>query len=298
VDGYDDATGTISLNWSEEIERTPGPNDAFEDAIQISESSYFNNQFHNNSATGQSGEPEHANVASPLQSLWWSWTAPSGGQVTISTEGSNFDTALAAYYGASPGSLNAVASNDDTNDLTSLITFTTVAGREYKIAVDSFGENSGNIELRLNFRPSDYASWISHYFGPSERDPSADPDGDSIQNIIHYGLGLTPGNGPRNAMNVYCLPLVSRSELGDLGISFVLPETSPSDIIYKIMASDNLDGWNVIATKTGTEGWVPSSGVTVEQQELSGGTQKITVFPSTSPTTPENQFLSLEISEH
>lgn len=297
VDGYSDANGTISLNWSEEIERSPGPNDAFEDALLITGSSYFNNQFHNNSATGQSGEPEHAGVASPLQSLWWSWTAPSAGQVTISTDGSNFDTALAAYYGTSPGSLNTVASNDDTNGLTSSVTFTTVAGREYKIAVDSYGTESGNVEISMNFRPSDFASWISHYFGPGDRGPIADPDGDHIQNLIHYGLGLPPGSGPRNAMNVYCLPLVGQSDSGDLGIEFVLPETSPSDIVYKIMASGDLDDWDEISSKTGTAGWIPSSGVTVEEQELPGGTQKISVFPSTSPTTPGNQFLRLEITE-
>src|SRR5687767_2782651 len=33
------------------------------------------------------------------RSVWWSWTAPADGAVTMTTAGSNFDTLLAAYTG-------------------------------------------------------------------------------------------------------------------------------------------------------------------------------------------------------
>ena len=48
-------------------------------------------------ATGQPNEPDHAGVSNPLHSVWWKWTAPKSGTVRVSTDGSSFDTTLAAY---------------------------------------------------------------------------------------------------------------------------------------------------------------------------------------------------------
>ena len=49
-------------------------------------------------ATKEAGEPEHAGKAGG-SSVWWSWTAPNSGSVTVSTMGSDFDTLLAVYTG-------------------------------------------------------------------------------------------------------------------------------------------------------------------------------------------------------
>jgi hypothetical protein len=48
-------------------------------------------------ATGQPNEPDHAGVSNPLHSVWWKWTAPKSGTVRVATDGSSFDTTLAAY---------------------------------------------------------------------------------------------------------------------------------------------------------------------------------------------------------
>ena len=48
-------------------------------------------------ATGQTGEPNHAARSTPLNSVWWKWTAPADGTLRLDTNGSSFDTTLAAY---------------------------------------------------------------------------------------------------------------------------------------------------------------------------------------------------------
>ena len=47
----------------------------------------------NAGATREAGEPYHAEMTGGA-SVWWSWTAPSVGTVTISTAVSSFDTLL------------------------------------------------------------------------------------------------------------------------------------------------------------------------------------------------------------
>ena len=66
----------------------------------------------NVNATKQNGEPNHARNPGG-KSVWWSWTAPTNGDVSITTEGSDFDTLLGVYTGSSVSSLSLVSSNDD-----------------------------------------------------------------------------------------------------------------------------------------------------------------------------------------
>jgi len=123
-----------------------GPvNDDFSSAQKISGSS-GSVTGSNVGATKEAGEPNHAgNIGGA--SIWYSWTAPSSGSATISTEGSSFDTELGVYTGTSVSSLTEVASNDDVNfpaDVTSSVTFGAVSGTIYRIAVDGYnGPQSG-----------------------------------------------------------------------------------------------------------------------------------------------------------
>ena len=48
-------------------------------------------------STGQTNEPNHAGASSPIGSVWWKWTAPRDGTLSINTQGKEFDTTLAAY---------------------------------------------------------------------------------------------------------------------------------------------------------------------------------------------------------
>lgn len=102
-------------------------------------------------ATKESGEPSHAGNAGG-KSVWWTWTAPKTGIVTVDTIGSDFNTLLAVYTGSAVASLTPVASDDDSGSGgRSKLNFNAVAGTAYQIAVDGFGGAGGNIALNLNY---------------------------------------------------------------------------------------------------------------------------------------------------
>ena len=104
----------------------------------------------NEAATRENGEPDHlpADGASLGEnSVWYSWTAPFSGPVTMDTCQSNFDTALAVYTGSGAiDSLSQVASDNDScsnfNGAGSQLSFDAVAGRNYRIAVAGFSRSA------------------------------------------------------------------------------------------------------------------------------------------------------------
>jgi hypothetical protein len=105
-------------------------------------------------ATKEPGEPVHARNLGG-RSIWYRWQAPYTGDLTLSTEGSDFDTLLALYIGTSLTNLVEVASNDDaypgTADRSSLILARVVANQVYYIAVDGLDGAGGNVSLSYSF---------------------------------------------------------------------------------------------------------------------------------------------------
>jgi hypothetical protein len=147
VDGYNGAQGLIrlSINYAPKnddlvsAEHLNGPQIAVQGTTL--------------GAGKESGEPNHAGNQGG-RSVWWSWVAPENGTVTLTTEGSTFDTLLAVYTG-SVYPLTAIASNDndssshgdDYGQLTSTVTFPANAGNVYKIAIDGVGGAGGHFVL-------------------------------------------------------------------------------------------------------------------------------------------------------
>lgn len=115
----------------------------------------------NTTATSQAGEPNPASVSGG-KSVWWSWTASFSGTVTLSTAGSNFDTTLGVYTGSSLTTLQLVAENDDENFnngvYSSRVSFNAVAGTTYRIQVDGYQGDSGNITLNLTQSATSFAA--------------------------------------------------------------------------------------------------------------------------------------------
>ena len=122
----------------------------------------------NIAATREAGEVAHGDVVDG-KSVWWRWTAPATGAVTLTTLGSDYDTVLAVYTGASVSGLTKVASNDDEelpeqNDTpqrkrTSRLSFNARKNVTYRIAVDGWGDDGspaywGNITLGMEFTPA------------------------------------------------------------------------------------------------------------------------------------------------
>jgi alpha-tubulin suppressor-like RCC1 family protein len=101
-------------------------------------------------ASKEEGESEHVGGLGAA-SVWWNWTAGSSGGVTISTEGSDFDTVLGVYTGIDLSALTQVATDDNGgSELTSVISFDAEAGQTYQIVVDGAAvEDAGLILLSI-----------------------------------------------------------------------------------------------------------------------------------------------------
>ena len=147
VDGLEGESGNISLSLGQSV-----VNDNFADALEIGGIN-IRTASENIAATREDGEPEHVERAFGSKSVWWKWTAPLSGNVTLSTSASNsFDTLLAVYIGASLEELQLVGSNDDddrTGVWTSVLTFFAQEGTEYRIAVDGWNGGFGEISLTV-----------------------------------------------------------------------------------------------------------------------------------------------------
>ena len=104
----------------------------------------------NSRATRESGEPVH-DAKPSSHSLWLKWTAPATGLASFRTDGTGFDSVLAVYVGTSISALTQVAADDDGGGYyTSLVQFPAQAGVTYRIAVDSYGSDTGPVVLSWN----------------------------------------------------------------------------------------------------------------------------------------------------
>jgi hypothetical protein len=150
----DDITG------AQNIYGPPGPpeNDAYAKATVIGPLDANNKAVltgFNTLSSKEAGEPNHAGNAGG-RSVWWKWTAPASGPVTLDCRDSYYDTTLGVYTGTAVGGLTVVASNDDINPgvvQASTVTFTASTGTIYYFAVDGFDADTGGITLNLGLSP-------------------------------------------------------------------------------------------------------------------------------------------------
>jgi hypothetical protein len=190
------AAGTT--NWSASVRLSPGPNLIEAQALDVagnlsapanitvtcSPPAVGNDHFVNAAAltaaggvnatnttlaSREFGEPNHAGNAGG-RSVWWKFTAPADGVLSLSTSNSTFDTLLGLYTGTAVGSLTTVAGNDDVpgggrfSELTQAVS----GGQIYRIAVDGYAGASGIAQLDYSFTAGPvYALTITHTAGGS-----------------------------------------------------------------------------------------------------------------------------------
>jgi hypothetical protein len=151
-----DAAGNFSSVATAQVVYLPVDplNDLFANAIALTGSSGAVSMSNTN-ATKEFGEPNHAGNAG-ARSLWWSFTAPSDGVLTLTTTNSTFDTLMAMYSGSRVDNLTLIASNDDAYSGVrfSKITQAVRANQTYQIAVDGFDGTSGMVSLSYDFAPA------------------------------------------------------------------------------------------------------------------------------------------------
>ena len=156
VDGALNAIGDISLQLTLGPTQSPPANDNFANRITLS-GSHVTANANNVGATREAGEPYHADNVD-LKSLWWSWTAPSSGKLTLTTQGSSIDTVVGIYTGNSVSNLTFVAGNDESAlnpNGQSLVICNVTSGKAYQIAVDGFEGDTGAIKMRLDLSAAD-----------------------------------------------------------------------------------------------------------------------------------------------
>lgn len=127
------------------------PNDNFANRIALSGAS-VQTTGSNAGASYEAGEPILVRGHWGGHSVWWSWTAPADGSVTVSTAGSDFPNLLGVFTGTVLTNLTSVAGSAGTN--AAVVTFTAQKGTEYEIGVDGVYPAFGNIELSLTMNGS------------------------------------------------------------------------------------------------------------------------------------------------
>ena len=140
------ATGPIGVT-------TPAGTAMSENAFVVTASSSNDNFANARILAGESGAVTDTNIATTKEtdeqnhadnaggkSIWYQWNAPISGIWNFNTLGSNFDTLLAIYTGASINDLVLVVANDDItggiDDVQSRVTFEASQGMLYYIAID------------------------------------------------------------------------------------------------------------------------------------------------------------------
>jgi len=119
---------------------TPAVNNNFQNRIVVHGINVAVTGF-NAGATHESGEPIVA--GSTGKSVWWSWTAPVGGTVSIDLTGSDYSFPVAVFTGTKVSNLNVVTTAPGS------ASFESVQGQTYQIAVDDAAGLTGEIKFTL-----------------------------------------------------------------------------------------------------------------------------------------------------
>ena len=156
-------------------------------------------------ATGEPGEFS-AGAQGAINSVWYSWTAPSSGLVTFNTcTTANYDTFLAAYAAtASVPTTAPITSNDDACvSFRSSITFGATSGTVYSIALDGFSTGTGTATIDWNLVPA--PDLVASKSGPAQV---------TAGQSYNYTIGVT-NSGTAQADNV------SLTDTLPAGVTFV-----------------------------------------------------------------------------
>ncbi len=149
------AAGLVVLNITSAL-----ANDAFDSAQPLDGDAPLITTT-NSSATSEPGEPTHVAGAN-RKSLWYSWEAPKSGRHQVSVYSQSVDTAVAVYTGSAVNALTRIGSNDDSgpngNNLNALVDFDAVENTVYSIAVDSLGDEEGELTLSITDAIWQYAT--------------------------------------------------------------------------------------------------------------------------------------------
>lgn len=153
IDSLEGTSGDFSFDL---VYHPAPPNDDFENRTQISgESVAFSST--NADATSEPGEPPKHAQNQGGKSVWYGWTAPKAGPVTVLIVATNFFPLADVYLGASVSTITNEPSRTFLLDVTNrmfTLTFDAQSGRDYALVVDGFNAESGPFDFKLNYPPA------------------------------------------------------------------------------------------------------------------------------------------------
>lgn len=133
----------------------PPPNDNFADAQAIASLPFADLNVSTSGATTELGEPSPSmgDCESITNTVWYTFTPTADAVLQGDTFGSDFDTVLGVYTGATLPALTNVACNDDVGGelLQSKVVFSAMAGVTYRFQVGGFPgtDESGRLDFHL-----------------------------------------------------------------------------------------------------------------------------------------------------
>ena len=146
VDGYAWEVGYVVLNWS-----FAPANDMFASAQTISGGA-GSAAGSTVGATIETGEP--ATGVGVEHSIWYSFTAPTNGSLSLDTcDSADLDTLMLLYTGSAVNALTTFVGNDNSCGLKSRLLTQVTAGVKYSIKIDAFSGAVGATTLTWSFTP-------------------------------------------------------------------------------------------------------------------------------------------------
>ena len=158
VGGFADTTSTASGSLTVAISgvATGLANDAFSKATVISALPYSTSGVATGTATTETSEPDASCAGSAGKTVWYRWTATSSGTITVSSEGSSFDTVVAVWRGTSISALTEMGCSDDFAgpEGYSKVQVAVTAGQTYYIQAGGYADastpaRSGSLSLSV-----------------------------------------------------------------------------------------------------------------------------------------------------
>lgn len=174
-------------------------------------------------ATAEPGDPYPAS-----HSVWWRWTAPAAGILTLDTAGSAIPAALSVLSGPALDDLEVLAA-DARSGVTARLSLPVTAGTTYQVALDALDDRQGALRLAWSLTPPAREQTIT--FDPL---PDVGVDAAPLQLIASTDSGLpvvfTLVSGPANLVDDV-LELTGRPG------AVTLRATQPGDALHKPAAA-------------------------------------------------------------
>ncbi|HBJ87638.1 MAG TPA: hypothetical protein DDZ88_28030 [Verrucomicrobiales bacterium] len=226
VDGYDSSSGSFTLNIGSIV--PPPANDSFASRI-ILPGGQTSTTGSNSGASKEAGEPDHAGLAGG-KSVWWSWTAPAAGEVTLEVAGATFYPLMGVYTGTQVASLTSAGVTGGGN----FATFNAAAGVTYHIAVDTGSmPYSGSFTLKIS-------------------DPVGAPGNDSFASRTLLSGGFVKANGYNNGATKEAGEPLHAGNTGGKSVWYTW--TAPSSGTYNayLQGLGNFNNYCILALYTGS----------------------------------------------